>query len=128
MDSCGTVFLTEITVMTVKVSPIKALIQAIDFASQSHRVTGQNLANINTPGYQSREVQFDQLLNRLDGGEPADAEYQVTKAKGLAERADGNNVDLDREMGSLRKNALAHQTLTQLLGSKMSILQQAIRG
>lgn len=113
--------------MTGKVSQIQTITEAMEFAVQSHRVTSQNLANINTPGYQTREIQFDQLLNRLDGNGPPTNKYQVSTADGLAARADGNNVDLDREMGSLRKNALAYQTLAQLLGSKMSILQQAIR-
>ena len=114
--------------MTGKVSQFQALTEAIEFASQSHRVTSQNVANINTPGYQTREIQFDQLLKRLNGEATNGNEFQVTKAEGMAVRADGNNVDLDREIGSLRKNALAYQTLTQLLGSKMGIMKRAIDG
>ena len=49
----------------------------MEFAVQSHRVTSQNLANINTPGYQAREIQFDQLLNRLDGNGPPTNKYQA---------------------------------------------------
>ena len=94
--------------MIGKVEQFKALQEAIQFASQNHRVSSQNLANINTPGYQTREVNFDQLLARLDNdaGEVATTDYEVSQVKGLAERRDGNNVDLDRELAALKKNTL----------------------
>ena len=114
--------------MTGKVQQFQALTEAIDFASQHHRVTGQNIANINTPGYQALELRFDQLLNRMDGAGQPGGDYQVQETEGLTARVDGNNVDLDHELAALKKNALAYQTLTQLLGSKMGILKQAIRG
>lgn len=116
--------------MTGIVQHFRNLAEAIQFAEQNHRTTGQNLANINTPGYRSLEVPFDQLLSRIDGesGLPAGEEYKIYETKGLEVRSDGNNVDLDREMALLKKNALAFQTLTQLLGSKMGIYKQAING
>jgi flagellar basal body rod protein FlgB len=35
---------------------------------------------------------------------------------------------MDREVARLKKNSLAYQTLTQLLGSKIGMLQRAING
>jgi flagellar basal-body rod protein FlgB len=113
--------------MIGKVSQFETLSAAIEMASQSHRVTGQNLANVNTPGYKALEVDFEQLRQRLNGNTPKDGHYQVTQAVGLPARSDGNNVDMDHELAALKKNAMAYQTLTQLLGAKMGILKQAIR-
>lgn len=115
--------------MTVKVQQFEMLTQAIQFAVQSHQVTGQNLANINTPGYKAKEVRFQELLDRVESksSNPV-AEFQVEIANERTMRNDGNTVDLDRELAALKKNALAFQTLTQLLGSKMGILKQAING
>jgi flagellar basal-body rod protein FlgB len=113
--------------MIGKVQQFEALSAAIQMASESHRVTGQNLANVNTPGYKSLQVNFEQLLERLDGKKPEDSRYSVTQSAGLPTRSDGNNVDMDRELAALKKNAMAYQTLTQLLGAKMGILKQAIR-
>ena len=105
---------------------------AIQFAHESHRATGQNLANVNTPNYKTKELPFEQLLSQLENpnaaGELDVAAFQMQETSGLAERADGNNVDLDRELAMMKKNALAYQTLTQLLGSKMSIIQRSITG
>ena len=116
--------------MIGKVEQFRALQEAIQFASQNHRVSSQNLANINTPGYQTREVNFDQLLARLESSASTatNSDYEVSQVEELAQRRDGNNVDLDRELAALKKNTLAYQTLTQLLGSKMGILKQAING
>lgn len=101
---------------------------ALEFTREAHIVTGQNLANVNTPEFKTREIPFEQLLKRLDQPQNTNSlqpfEHELTD--GLPVRADGNNVDLDRELTKMKKNALAYQTLTQLLGAKMSILKQAI--
>ena len=117
--------------MTGLPSQYQLLSNAIEFANQNHRVISQNLANVNTPEYQTRELSFGQFLERveqskLDGGEVL--EFDLKYAEGLETRADGNNVDLDRELANLKKNDLAHQTLTQLLGSKIGIMKTAIKG
>ncbi len=104
---------------------------AIQFAQESHRVTGQNLANVSTPNYKAGEVSFEQFLSKIEDSKssPADiTQMVVTKVEGLAERADGNNVDLERELAMMKKNSMTYQTLTQLLGSKMGILQRAMQG
>ena len=106
----------------------QSLQHAIEHASQSHQATGQNLANLNTPGYKAVEVSFDQLLEKIDSNASTLGDYEISRTKGLKERMDGNNVDVDHELASMKKNTLAHQTLTQLLGSKMGILKQAING
>jgi flagellar basal-body rod protein FlgB len=103
----------------------------MEFARQSHLATGQNLANVNTPNYKTKEVSFDQLVAQLENGSLSSGslgKVNLQDVVGLQDRADGNNVDLDRELAMLKKNALAYQTLTQLLGSKLGILQRAISG
>lgn len=114
--------------MTGIVQHFETLAEAIQFAERAHRTTGQNLANINTPGYRALEVPFDQLLSKIENKKGTAEHYEVLEVEGLQVRTNGNNVDLDRELAMLKKNTLAYQTLTQLLGSKMGILKQAIDG
>jgi len=93
-------------------------------AEVRHRVLSQNLANTNTPGYHRMDVSFDEALERHmrnDSTPPTAAEQH-----GLPERADGNNVDVDQELGQLNQNALIHQTATQLLVSQMTKLRRAM--
>ena len=52
----------------------------------------------------------------------------IREAGGAAVRADGNNVDIDREMGALNRNALIYQTYAQVLASRLATMRSAITG
>lgn len=95
----------------------------------NHTVLSQNIANVNTPGYKTRRVDFAELLQQLEDGDDSVSEPKTLSVQikpGLAERVDGNNVELDREISELKKNALVAQAFTQLLASKLSIMRRAI--
>lgn len=129
-------YLAEPDYMTHISQHFQSLGLAIEFARENHRVIGQNLANVNTPGYKTAELSFEDLLSKIEtGAGQADnvenggsINFETRESDGLQVRSDGNNVDMDREVARLKKNALAYQTLTQLLGSKMGMLQLAING
>ncbi len=128
-----TVSLTDTYYMTGLPSQFTALTNALGFSKENHRVISQNVANINTPEYRTQQLSFEQLLERMESKQtnnsPGEAaQYDVELTEGLAVRADGNNVDLDRELASLKKNALLHQTLVQLMGTKIGIMKKAIEG
>ncbi|MEQ1904034.1 MAG: flagellar basal body protein [Pirellulaceae bacterium] len=111
--------------MSIQISQSQVLRNALEFASQNHRVISQNMANLNTPGYQSLELLAEQLAT---GASQHLAEFQTKPVEGLQERPNGNNVDLDTEMSNMRRNDLVYQTLTQLLGAKVDMLKTAIKG
>jgi flagellar basal-body rod protein FlgB len=96
-----------------------------------HRVFSQNLANVNTPGYQRLKVDFDEALSQHlgagDGGELA-LEPQVVADGSRSARADGNTVDIDLEIGELQRNALMYQTYSQILASQFGTMRRAISG
>lgn len=120
---------TDKTDMTGISSQFELLNKAIHFTEVNHQVISQNIANVNTPNYRTLELSFEQLLQQIEGNPPAgDGELKPVQAPGLNTRSDGNNVDLDRELAQLKKNSLSHQTLLQLAGAKMRVIQQAIRG
>ena len=50
------------------------------------------------------------------------------EAAGGSERLDGNNVDIDVEMGRLGKNALLHNLYTQILANRLAVMRSAIAG
>lgn len=100
----------------------------LDAATLRHRVIAQNLANLNTPGYHRLEVRFeDELAQRLSLG-GARPQPQVVEGEGGIERVDGNNVDIDDEMGRLSKNALLYNAYSQLIASKIGQMRSAITG
>lgn len=117
--------------MTGIPSQYSLLGNALEFAQFRHGVIGQNIANVNTPGFQAREAAFGQFLElaQAGSGEIHTAEdFEMARTLGLTPRADGNNVDLDKEFGELKRNALMFQTFSQLLAAKMDTMRRAMQG
>ena len=84
----------------------------------------QNIANVNTPNYKATEVaSFSEVL-----GDQASMSYSVRQKAGLETRRDGNNVDIDQEIGQLKKNSLNHRIYTQLMAAKIRQLRSAVAG
>ena len=122
---------TDTTSMTGLFSQMHLLGNALDGAEQNHRVLSQNLANVNTPGYKTRRLDFDKLFEQLQSEAARSGmvdDIPIEKLKGLAERVDGNNVDMEREISELKKNALAFQTYSHLMASKLATMRRAISG
>jgi flagellar basal-body rod protein FlgB len=123
--------LADTTGMSVKPSQLDLVARLLDVTSMRHRVIAQNVANVNTPGYRRLEVSFEQALARqLEAGfdEIPDLKAKVVEASGGIERHDGNNVDVDAEMGRLQKNTLLFSVYSQVLALKMSAMRSAISG
>lgn len=101
-------------------------------ADMRQKVVSQNIANINTPGYKSQEVKFEdalvEQLSKKNGSVRSPASPEIAAVQNLTMRNDGNNVDLDREIGQMNKNALLMQTYLQLMGAEMKMMRQAIDG
>ena len=117
--------------MTGMFSQMNVLGNALHGAEQNHRVLSQNIANANTPGYKTQQIAFDQLIEQLDSEAAADGtigDVPIETVKGLVERVDGNNVDMDREVSKLKKNALAFQAYSHLMASKLATMRRAISG
>ena len=87
-----------------------------------HAVSSNNIANVNTPGFAAGVVSFDSVL------ESAETQAATIETSDAPARLDGNNVDIDREMGELTKNSLQHSIYTQVLAARIRQLRSAISG
>lgn len=106
-----------------------ALERAIQGASLRHEALAGNLANVNTPGYRRRDVDFHSALQAaMPGGRDAVAATPIaaTVDAAAAMRPDGNSVDVDSEAANLAQNALEYQALAQVLRARGDILEIAI--
>jgi flagellar basal-body rod protein FlgB len=96
----------------------------LDLLDARQKLVTSNIANADTPGYKTRDLDFkSQFQNLLDGGQP-----QATEVSGLKTNNDGNNVSLDREAQLLSENALRFNVASQLLHGQISMLKLAIDG
>lgn len=121
---------------------INVLDKALDASNLRETVIANNLANINTPGYKRREVDFESLLrqeldqikwNSLDekinnvqlSHLDAGVHYDM-QAYGYDYRLDGNNVDVDVENTELASEQLRYQMISDSVTQEFSRLQKAM--
>ena len=95
---------------------IAALGRFLDVSAYRTGLITSNLANIDTPGYRARDLNFAQELERSS----TDVEYAsfapvAHEVQGLASRPDGNNVSLEREGLLLAETQLRFQVGVQIL-------------
>lgn len=111
---------------------IDGLARVLSLRQQQHEVLVSNLANIETPGYRARDLDFREALKDAFAARE-DADRAVPSARVVEDttapaRADGNTVDLDLQMARLSANAGAYTTLARLLGKEIEHLREAIEG
>jgi len=86
-----------------------------------------NIANADTPGYQPQEVNFESTLqNAMGSGEPPEALQFQTETKPQEAGPNGAAVSVDQESAKLAENGLDYQALTQVVGTRNSIVRSAI--
>jgi flagellar basal-body rod protein FlgB len=104
---------------------IAALGRQLNRAVARQQVAASNIANIDTPGYRAKEVQFAEALDASLNTEPADAPI-VTDAEGLAARRDGNTVQMDRELLNLTRASGDFSAAQTALAAKFRLVRYAI--
>jgi flagellar basal-body rod protein FlgB len=90
--------------------------------SARQQVVASNIANADTPGYKTKDVDFaSELALQMAGGKPP-----VIEVSGLRTKNDGNNVDVDREARLLAENALRFSIASKLAHGDLQMVRSAI--
>lgn len=112
----------------ISTGPMPWLERYLDLAAYRHGVIAGNLANIDTPDYAARDIDFQRELDAaLRQASPAQGPPVVRNVPDLVARPDGNNVSLERETALLAQTQIQFQIGTQLLRAQFRRLQTAIR-
>jgi len=113
----------------------EALSRFLDVDVARHKLITTNLANIDTPGYRTRDLDFRAELARatteafgVESGRLAYASFTpvVHQVRGLMERPDGNNVSVERESLLLAENQIKFNLAVQLLKGQFHGIALAI--
>jgi len=94
----------------------------LDLLSARQKLVASNIANADTPGYHTQDIDFQSEFQNATSGTP-----NVLEVAGLPMKNDGNNVSLDREARLLAENALRFNAASSLLHSQISSLRAAIK-
>jgi len=108
-------------------------------AVQRQAVAAGNLANLDTPGYRTKEIQFADKLDQELGSAGLSATNarhfgagkivdrpEPKETAGLDGRRDGNNVQLDRELLALGQAAGDFSAAQTVLAAKFRLVRYAI--
>ncbi len=115
---------------------INVLDKAADASWLRNEVIGNNLANVDTPGYKRQDVSFeDELRKALGSNRFVSMDDKVANVKtsdlkprlytdyaNFSYRLDGNNVDVHHEGLILAKNQLKYQGLIASVNNEFSNL------
>jgi flagellar basal-body rod protein FlgB len=141
------VFLSDVTSGT----PISMLEKTLSFTGSRNRMLAENIANILTPGYRTKQLDVsafqkalgDAAKKRAEGG--GSFQMESTRQLGLDEAGmlkvtpseappenllfqDGTNARIERQMSMLAENTIMTQASTSLLQQYYRTISEAIRG
>ena len=91
----------------------------LDYTAKRQQALSDNIANLDTPGYQAKDVQFSDILGGASSVEEVDLTTDNVKPN-------GNTVDLEKQMTLMTQNGLQYITLIQYLSANLKTLRSAI--
>lgn len=110
--------------------------------SQRQQIVASNIANIDTPGFRTKDVSFHATMQELltensvelrtsrPGHAPSMASMtppvQVFEVEGLPSRVDKNNVDIDKEMLKLSETSFGYSLMSQIVKGKLRTIGMSI--
>ena len=91
--------------------------------STRQKLVAANIANADTPGFQTKDIDFQaELENQIGSSDP-----NVMEVPGLKTKNDGNNVNVDREARLWAENALRFSVASNLARAELSMVRSAIQ-
>lgn len=116
--------------------------KGLDMLAARNGAAAANIANSETPGYRAQRVDFEDNLMAAMGKRTGMAETNpghmpnamkgiygvkpVFRTSSAPARIDGNNVNLDEEMGVTAETVLRYQTLATAAKKHIGLLMSAV--
>ena len=124
---------------------IPVMEQVVNFAQARHEVLSGNIANMDTPGYHTQDLNVDvfqsQLRKAIDAGRSnpqggglafgrvslGDRKFSSVRdsLKGIL-RHDESNVSVEQQVTQLAKNQMQHNLAMSVLNNQFQLLESAI--
>jgi flagellar basal-body rod protein FlgB len=96
---------------------------ALGFEAARERVIAHNIANVNTPGFQAKD-----LFRTMLSDEQGKLAYEEGAIDAPAQREDGNNVDPESQMVNLTETEVRYRALTSMTSRYFHGMRSVIAG
>jgi len=125
-------------------SPIPVLEQLVNFSQSRHKILASNVANIDTPGYKTRDLSTEQFQNKLKSAIGERDTAATTAQHGSMSQIhvdpfdkvregmnnilyhDQNNVGIEQQVAEITKNHMQHNLALTIINSQFRLLQTAV--
>jgi flagellar basal-body rod protein FlgB len=122
--------------MAINEKNFNVIQKSLDVLWLRQRVISNNIANIDTPGYNAKQVDFENILSgileetpnidkntykEIDG-----LNADVVQEETLPLKPDGNNVDIDNQNVEMIRTQLHYQYMTRIMADEMSRVRYVI--
>ncbi len=104
-----------------------ALQRYLSLSTQQMKLTASNMANVDTPGYKTLGIDFQNEFSKALDSHGMPQESTPGEVSGLIARPDGNNVSTDREAMTMAATQLQFRTGVELLRHEFSGMMDAIK-
>lgn len=97
----------------------------LDLISQKQRALGANVANIDTPGYVRRDIDFSQYLGSMNS--PIETKLSTALGpSGVIEDRRGQEIDIAQELAEMQKNSLMYTMATRRMSNIITEMKTVI--
>ena len=97
----------------------------LDLISQRQRAIGSNIANVDTPGYVRRDIDFSQYLGSMNS--PLETQLSTKLGpSGILEERENRDIDIAEEMAEMQKNALMYTMATRRMSNIITEMKTVI--
>lgn len=97
----------------------------MDLISQRQRALGSNLANVDTPRYVRRDVNFSDYLGTLNN--PLETKLsEKLGPSGVIEERRGEEIEVDKELYEIQKNSLLYTMATRRMSNIITEMKTVI--
>jgi flagellar basal-body rod protein FlgB len=99
--------------------------KALDIRAFYHRILAGNIANVETPGYKEKDIDFRKELDRVTE-DPVPVEVTERSTTDGIAPVDGNTVNMEDQIVKMTENTLMFNSLVQMINKKFSMIRYAI--
>lgn len=97
----------------------------MDLAAQRQRALGSNIANIDTPGYRRKDIEFGQYLGYMNS--PLETELSTKLGpSAVIESVGAMDIDPAFELAEMQKNALVYTVATRRMSNIVTEMKTVI--
>lgn len=107
------------------------LAKMLTVSQKRHSIIAGNLANVNTPHYRAKRLDFEDAFRtalRRGSDDALNVDGKIVTDEDATVKSDGNSVHLEQELGRVQQNQILFEVYSSLLKEQLGHVKLAITG